>query len=424
MARKPYRWEWSYRLDGDADYTQFSRERYASHFVFPETGQYDVRREIVFEDGTSDISVQSLYVDVTDGEQTVRVGYPITNALCVNPMGNSVTRIGGSTFPVQYRNMQPITVTDDYGNKRHIGFDLRDRKMYELFTDHGIGREIVWKDTVGADLSGGDSYISSVKTRGATGGLLRYFLEPLSVNITTKASKVIRRDNAIIDSSTGYPTDASIKVGVIVDEKQVEETATQSLSIPRHEISMDKRVYGNVIQHTIEITGAPLVLTGITENLIAKDNLDSPSKRGQVSSDLQEEISFVKWWLTRGASNLNRATGLPVLGVTRYSGYGPDSKQGSAFESDSQIDIEITDTTSTVFLYWEHTDNQTANTLIDTIGDWRFMRYDGDLLTLPTGKYFDVRGYDLNAFYDVAVAIEYLLEDVRTGGNKNLPTWE
>lgn len=434
MARKPVRWEWSYKLTTDTDYILFSNEQDTSHFVFPAAGEYDIKRVIVYEDATTEEDVQQVYVEVTAPTVAAETA-PIVNAFCVatgkDSKGNitaaSVSRMGGPSFPVNFRNMQPINITDSNGYRRHIGFDSKTRKMYELITDHGEGRPLVWKDKVNADGTGGEDYYAYLLTRGAVGTLQRYFVEPLSANLYTKPVGKERRQNFVVDSKTFYPADARVSVSVFADNKEEPVIETQPLTVPRHEIGYDKRIIGNVIQLGIRFDGMPIIISGLTENLIAKDNLDGPHYGRQGETDIQEELSAVRFWITRGGNGINMSDGSILSGTyTQFAEIGPDGYTMSAFVADQEFTIDGNDFDNMSFYYWIP-DSDTVpvgHTVVGMAPGWTMVKAVGDLLTLPAGTYFDVRAYAENAFYDQEAAEKYLADDVsQSNGVNTLPSW-
>lgn len=408
--------------------------------VYQAPGVYTAILTAFYTDGTS-ASVEGS-VPVTASEWDV-TGLNVSKTNVCYRFGTSpkegigFSEVSGDGWVLPNGRVEPITLKDNNNVPRLVVLDANSRRFYEITTSRGsdsLGHTPVWKDKVSIDNTGGINYSGGFTARGVEGELERYFLELISTNLYTRplAEEIRNNDGVTVYDTNGYPEDLLLKFKMSTeDQKAIPDVEAQKVSMPKHEVTYDKRIEGHFINTEIEWNVAPFQIVGLTQNLLAKDKLDTPTNKAMVESSWQEHVANVQAWYSRGSNLLlDRATGqtnsIDPSEVTAT--VGPDGYSDSAFEIAAAATIDISDDYGVAF-FWYRDDTPVASlpvgfTAYKTVDNWTLAYVEnGTSLSFGEGAYFDIRSFSTDVTLDLEV-VEYLYEDVASyQGIVNLPVW-
>jgi PKD repeat protein len=424
-------WLWNYD-DGSS-----SSEEIPAVHRYREPGVYTVVRTAYLEGGgdvsySRVVTVNSFQLEnlKPDYEKVIyRFGETVEE-------GMGPSEITGEDFPFLSFGTSALNITDVTGVPRFVVFDNDDRKFYEVSTVGGssaIGRDIVWRDKCDMYGGNGTEYNSEVHFRSIAGTYERYFVELLSANVYTRAIAEERQGVGVTYDANGYPKNITADISIRADEADGETAESLDISIPKNEIHFDRRVEGHIIQLISTMNKAPHIVTGYNANILNKDKLDSPDKRGQTEEDEQQTLSFnLVNWITRGTGNCDRVTGLSVgIAWAGDSVVGPDGYDGSAFEILESDTLSFTNPSDLRAVFWFQSGTEESSLpvgyeVIGTVSGWVFAQVVSTSITFGDGIFYDLRVYqdaDLPANFNTS-ARTYLYKDiVEYNGSNTLPAW-
>ena len=417
------RWEW-----GDG---AISTAILPTVHVYKAPGVYTVRRTVWYDNGGTSSYEYPNEILVLDSEdycekplvKVYRVGDNLSD-------GFGVSEIGGPHFPVQKLSVNPLTIQDDNGTMKIVLYDTQDRQLYNIAATNGpVGSnsEFVWRDKADQHGEGGFVYDSYMNMRSIKGELEAFFIENVSTNLYTEPEPLSRRNVDVYNyTNEGYPEELSVSVGV--KTKDVDEdfdVMERYISLPKHEITYDRRVEGNYLQATIRWNTAPIVIKGLSYNVLRKDRLDTPEARQMSSTAFQGLLAETSFWLSRqGNLNIDRVSGRPVSTLGSWGAkQGPDGKMtDTAIQFSGNIQLSI----GTVLL-WYHQDTEASSFPVDvhrvaTHGEWvcGYLEITGLPNVLGPGKYFDIRQLGPGTYPEEL--FKYYADDVKfNGGDAVMP---
>lgn len=407
----------------------------APSHIYTMPGVYTVSCEF-YEDGVyQSTTTKQLQITVDVWNDSYGIDVSKTNT-CYRFGVNSQEGIGcsevyGDDWILPPGRVAPIRITDRDGVIRSIAFDNNDRLFYELGTTRGVeslGFSPTWRDKANVFGNGGTAFDGYIKFASNIGTLERFFVEMISCNVYTRPiqNELQGNNTSLIYDANGYPTGLLMEVTVGVDDNKPSVAQAKKINIPKHEIVFDRRVEGHQLQTTVKYNVAPILINGITENIMAKDKLNAPNLEHLHEFDVQQVIAVMQVWYSRGhILGLNRMTGSIEIASGDYSAImGADGFSGSAMATNTPINISGGGVGKLVMWYRDDTPVNLSNpmTVYATLGNWVLASSNvaSTGFDLPNGFYFDIRKY-ATVTNDM---LEYIYNDVVDNhGNNIMPIW-
>jgi len=409
---------------GDGQSTTITDGSLPSH-LYCEQGTYTVTRTVYLEDGTITSHTYELDIEVyPTGEgygcsevkhKCYRFGRNATE-------GHGASELGGEFFPNQIPSINPLIIKDSNNIRRTILIDEYDRTFYELVTSigpSGSGIDAIWRDKCDIAGDNGEPYECRIELRAIKGELEAYWIENISTNLYTEpVNEAFRNCNTYRYDEHGYPDELEVSISIKTeDNKKIPDVITRKIKLPKHEVTFDRKVEGHYLAPTVSWNVAPLIVKGLTYNVLRKNRLDNATAQVQSEQTSQDILADNKWWISRVEPLIrNRVTGEKLIFNDWEPDQGPDGKDsyGAIKIIDGQIDIPF----DSFMLIWYKADETNFPYSLDElgrVGNWicgTTIAHQGDVL--PIGSYFDIRLFDLNIFnQDNRYILEYYFEDVK-----------
>lgn len=414
-------WNWG---DGTEGYGIAPKHTYLTD------GTYTVTMTDYFVTGPPRVVTRTSYITANStGTMWRKPGVQtMVDAFLVVPGNEAISRHGGQHFPKAHQTLGVIPMSDAHGQPRHLIIDQNDRKIWEVFTDIGVKREVVYRDKVNIDTrtTSGHDYPSSITTRGATGSLQRFFLEPTDISVYTSAMNPVRKCRQPILADNMYNPRTRLQVQLIMDSKQGPQIMSRDLTIPRTQVGYDRRTSGHVAQNKITFSAQPLRVVGLSEQFIARNELEAPDKRSQGEMTIQMTLSNMMMWVTRGSHIRDRMTGTNISNTTAVVDItSPDTSYTTALVLTQAMVINYPTIATEIISVW-HLGGVLGLGEVYTKqhGDWMYHIFSQSGLTLPVGTYYDLRVYDPDVLNDLDVLKKYYFDDIVLNKGFNvLPSW-